>query len=100
MRTPVWKKGIISVAVWDGISNGKRTPVVTIRENINAARYHDYILMPYVVSFLQASHSFTSQQDNADSRTACVTTAFLNANNVKSPVKSPDMNLLNIYGIR
>ena len=44
------------------------------------------------MSFLQASHSFTFQQDNAASRTACVTIAFLNANNVKSPVKSQDMN--------
>ena len=87
--------GGASVMVWGEISNGQRTALVPIQGNLNAVKYRDDILAPYVVPFLQANPNTTFQQDNATSHTARVTRASLNANNVNVllwPAKSSDMN--------
>ncbi|EFN70272.1 Transposable element Tcb1 transposase, partial [Camponotus floridanus] len=38
-----------SVMVWAGVSRTSRTPLVIVRDNLNARRYIDQILRPYVV---------------------------------------------------
>ena len=39
--------------VWGGISNGQRIALVSIQGNLNAVKYRDDILAPYVFRFFR-----------------------------------------------
>uniref|UniRef100_A0AAZ3P6A4 Tc1-like transposase DDE domain-containing protein n=1 Tax=Oncorhynchus tshawytscha TaxID=74940 RepID=A0AAZ3P6A4_ONCTS len=59
-----------SIMVWGGVSQNHRTELVVIAGNITAVLYREDILLPHVVSFLQAHPDMTLQHDNATSHTA------------------------------
>ena len=83
-----------SVMVWGGVSQHRRTELVTAG-NLNAVCYREDILLPYVVTFLQAHPDMTLQHDNATSHTARSVRDFLQDRNVSVlpwPAKSPDLN--------
>uniref|UniRef100_A0A8K9XXR5 Tc1-like transposase DDE domain-containing protein n=1 Tax=Oncorhynchus mykiss TaxID=8022 RepID=A0A8K9XXR5_ONCMY len=84
-----------SVMVWGGVSQHHRTELVIIAGNLNAVRYREDILLPHVVTFLQAHPDMTLQHDNATSHTARSVRDFLQDRNVSVlpwPPKSPDLN--------
>ena len=83
-----------SVMVWGGISHGVKTPLVVIQGNLTAVCYRDQVLMPHVLSLVNA-HNLTFQHDNARPYVARVCRDFLNQNNVQVldwPPYSPDLN--------
>ena len=55
--------------VWGGVSQHHHGLVV-IAGNLKAVRYREDILLPHVVTFLQAYPNVTLQPDNATSHTA------------------------------
>ena len=64
--------------VWGGITARNRTDLVIIDGNLNAARYHDEVLAPVVVPFLQRlGPGVILQQDNARPHTARVVQQYL-----------------------
>ena len=63
--------------VWGNVSQHHRTELVVIAGNLKAVRYKEDILLPRVVSFLQAHPDMTLQHDNATSHTACSVCDFL-----------------------
>ena len=80
--------------VWGGVSWHHRTELV-IAGNLNAVRYREDIILPHVVTFLQAHPDMTLQHDNATSHTARSVRDFLQDRNVSVlpwSVKSPDLN--------
>ncbi|CDQ82243.1 unnamed protein product [Oncorhynchus mykiss] len=83
--------------VWGGVSQHHRTELNVIAGNLNAVHYREDILLPHVVSFLQAHPDMTLQHDNATSHTARSMLDFLKDRNVSVlpwPAKSPDLNLI------
>ena len=81
--------------VWGGVSQHHWTGLVVIAGNLNAVRYREDILLPHVVTFLQAHPDMTLQHDNATSHTAHSVDDFLQDRNVSVlpwPAKSPDLN--------
>ena len=79
--------------VWGGVSQHHRTELVTAG-NLNAVCYREDILLPYVVTFLQAHPDMTLQR-NATSHTARSVRDFLQDRNVSVlswQAKSPDLN--------
>lgn len=83
------------VMVWGGIMGGRKTRLIVVRGNMNAARYINEILTPEVIPFLRRHGPGIFQQDNARPHTAIVTRNHLQANNVNVlpwPAVSPDMN--------
>lgn len=85
----------MSVMVWAGINNNRKTNLVVIDRNLNAQRYRDEILAPVVIPYVNANPNAIFQQDNARPHTARLTTQYLQANNVdvmEWPSKSPDLS--------
>ena len=83
-----------SVMVWGGISHGVKTPLVVIQGNLTDVRYRDQVLMPHILSLVNA-HNLTFQHDNARPHVARVCRDFLNQNNVQVlewSQYSPDLN--------
>ncbi len=83
------------VMVWGGITGGRKTRLIAIRGNMNAARYINEILTAEVIPFLQRNGPGTFQQDNARPHTAVATRNHLAASNVNvlpRPAVSPDLN--------
>ena len=81
--------------VWGGVSYHHQTEFVVIAGNLNAVRYREDILLPHVVSFLQAHPDMTLQHDNDTSHTAPSVRDVLQDRNVSVlpwPAKSPDLN--------
>ncbi len=81
------------VMVWAGICYGQRTQVHFIDASLNAQRYHDEILRPFVVPFIQ-NHHLMLQHDNARPHVARICTQFLEAEKIPViawPAYSPDM---------
>lgn len=84
-----------SVMVWGGISRTWRTPLVIVRENLNARRYINQILRPIVLPRRQRSRLFIFMQDNARPHTANVTRRFFERHDItvlRHPAMSPDLN--------
>ena len=71
-----------SVMVWGCVSQHHRTELVVIAGNLNAVRYREDILLPHVVSFLQAHPDMTLQHDKATSHTAYSVRDYLQDRNV------------------
>ena len=93
-ETDHWGGG--SVMIWGGISLNHRTPLVVINGNLTAQRYINEVLRPTVIPFFPRHQEVDIfQQNNARAHSARVTTAFLNANNVRTlpwPAFSPDLS--------
>lgn len=84
-----------SVMVWAGISRYSRTPLIIVRENLNARRYIDQILRPIVLPLRLRSRRFILMQDNARPHTAIVTRRFFERHDItvlRHPAVSPDLN--------
>lgn len=84
-----------SVMVWAGISRSSRTPLVIIRQTLNARRYIDQILRPIVLPRRQNVREFIFMQDNARPHTANVTRRFFERYDItllRHPAMSPDLN--------
>lgn len=84
-----------SVMVWAGISRYSRTRLHIVRGNLNARRYIDQILRPYVLPVRQRLRRFFLMHDNARPHTAIVTRHFLEDHNIsvlRHPPMSPDLN--------
>lgn len=84
-----------SVMVWAGVSRSSRTPLVIVRENLNARRYIDQILRPFVLPRRQNTRGFIFMQDNARPHTANITRQFFQRHDItllRHPAMSPDLN--------
>ncbi len=85
-----------SVMVWAGIAASRKTQLVFIDGNLNAARYRDEILENHVKPFFNNNPNITEfQQDNAPPHTARITQQYLQQNNITTmdwPSKSPDLS--------
>uniref|UniRef100_A0A3P9HRI8 Tc1-like transposase DDE domain-containing protein n=1 Tax=Oryzias latipes TaxID=8090 RepID=A0A3P9HRI8_ORYLA len=82
------------VMVWAGMCYGQRTQVHFIDGILNAQRYHDEILGPIVLPYIQ-QHHLMLQHDNARPHVARICTQFLEAENIPVlawPAYSPDMS--------
>ena len=80
--------------MWDGISSRGRTALVVVDGTLTGIRYHDEIIRPHVLPFVQ-QHNATLQQDNACPHVALVVTDCLIQNNVNVlpwPAMSPDLS--------
>ncbi|KAK7105528.1 hypothetical protein V1264_016894 [Littorina saxatilis] len=94
--------GGASVMKWGAIGVNQRVGPVVFqnvgqgrRNGVNADRYINQILRPYVVQFVQRHRNCLFQQDNARPHTARATQDFLrhNSNNLlPHPARSPDLN--------
>ena len=69
------------VMVWAGISYGQRTQLHFFNGNLNAQRYRDEILRPFVVPFIRRHH-LMFQHDNAQPHVTRICIQFLEAENV------------------
>lgn len=82
--------------IWAGVSPFGRTPLVIVRQNLNARRYINQILRPFVLPEQQRNpRMFTFRQDNARPPTANITRRFFERNNttlLRHPAMSPDLN--------
>lgn len=85
-----------TVMVWAGIMKNRRTELVFVNGNMNAANYVEDVLRPYVRPFAQTLGSdFTLMHDNARSHTALRTSEYLAMENIRVlpwPAQSPDLN--------
>ena len=92
LRPVLWSGIEVEGSSWSGtVCNS----IIIIAGNLNAVRYREDILLPYVVPFLQAHPEMTLQHDNGTSHTARSVHDFLQDRNVGVlpwPVKSPDLN--------
>ena len=81
--------------VWGGIKGDRKTDLVFINGNLNAAGYINQVLRPVAVPFLNRHAPATLMHDNARPHTARLTQQYLNANGVNVlpwPAVSPDLN--------
>lgn len=81
--------------VWGGIKGNRKTDLVVVNGNLNAAEYINQILRPVAVPFINQHAPATLMHDNARPHTARLTQQYLNANNVDVlpwPAMSPDIN--------
>jgi len=84
-----------SVMVSGAISYARKTHLMPIHGNLNAARYRDEILQPHLLPVIDFRREIF-QQDNARSHTALLTMDYLQNHNItkiswssKSPVLNP-----------
>ena len=81
--------------VWGGITSTGRTPLVVINGHLNAVRYRDEIILPYVIPFVQGQQCHIKlQQDNARPHVAWVVRDCLAQQNIDVlpwPAVSPDL---------
>lgn len=92
---PIAAYGGGSVMVWAAISRDSRTPLVIVRDTLNARRYIDRILRPHVLPLTRNRRRFIFMQDNARPHTANITRRFFQRNNItllRHPAMSPDLN--------
>jgi hypothetical protein len=68
--------------VWCGVSQHHGTELVVVAGNLNAVCYREDILLPHVVSLLQAHPDMTLQHDNTTNHTARSVRDFLQDRNV------------------
>ena len=82
--------------VWGGITAHNRTELVIIDGNLNAARYHDEVLAPVVLPFMQRhGPGVNLQQDNARPHAARIVQQYLQQQQVDVlpwPANSPDLS--------
>ena len=84
-----------SVMVWGGIMGNRKTDLVNVNGNLNAAQYINQVLRPVAVPFVNQHAPATFMHDNARPHTARLTQQYLNANGVNVlpwPAVSPDLN--------
>lgn len=84
-----------SVMVWAGVSMHTKTEIVPIQGNLNAHRYQNDVLQPFLLPHIRVNRGMLLAQDNAPCHTARTTQNMLTANNVRLlawPSKSPDLN--------
>lgn len=86
-----------SIMVWGGISLTGRTNLHVFRDGIvNARRYLEDIVEPYIIPFAaEEGPDFVLQQDNARPHTARLVTDYLQERNIEVlewPANSPDLN--------
>lgn len=91
------KFGCGSVVVWAGISFDGRTDLhVFMNGTVNARRYIDEILAPYVIPYAGAiGQEFVLMDDNATAHRARVVNQYLDDQGVERmdwPARSPDIN--------
>ncbi len=83
------------VMLWAGVCYGQWTQVHIIDGILNAQRYRDEILRPFVVPFIHDRHLMMLQHDNAWPHVAKICTEFLEAENfpvLEWPAYSLDMS--------
>ena len=81
--------------VWGGVSRGRRTPLVIVREKLTAQRYIDQILKPIVLLRRQHQRACILMQDNARPHTANITRYFFERHDITllpHPPMSLDLN--------
>ena len=84
-----------SIMMFAGISMHTKTPIVRLQGAVNAVRYQNDILLPFVIPHIRANRGMILAQDNAPCHSARTTQQLLRANNVRLldwPAKSPDLN--------
>lgn len=86
-----------SLMVWGGITLTGRTGLHICRDGVvNAHRYLEDIVEPYIVPFAaEEGPQFILQHDNARPHTARIVTQYLEENNIEVlewPANSPDLN--------
>ncbi len=84
-----------SVMVWGGIMGHRKTDLVIVNGNLNAAEYINQVLRHVAVPFINQHAPATLMHDNARPHTARLTQQYLTANHVDVlpwPAVSPDMN--------
>ncbi|CAH1999182.1 unnamed protein product [Acanthoscelides obtectus] len=87
----------VGVMVWGAIAYGSRSPLIFIRDNMNAQRYIHEVLEPHLLPYLDTLAHPTFQQDNARPHVARVTIDFFQHNDVTLllwPPRSPDLSLI------
>ena len=80
--------------VWGAISYARKTQLVSIQGNVNAARYRDEILQPHLLPAIDVRREIF-QQDNARPHAARLTMDYLQNQNITVipwPSKWPDVN--------
>jgi len=80
--------------VWGAISYARKTQLVPIQGNLNAASYRDEILQSHLLPAIDARREIF-QQDNARPHTERSTMDYLQNQNITLiplPSKSPDLN--------
>lgn len=83
------------IMVWGAICIGGRTPLVFINGTLNARRYVEEILQPFLLPLISALPNAIFQQDNARPHVAVHTREFLQRHRVPLlpwPACSPDFN--------
>ncbi|CAH1981761.1 unnamed protein product [Acanthoscelides obtectus] len=86
---------IVGVMVWGAIAYGSRSPLIFIRDNMNAQRYIHEVLEPHLLPYLDTLADPTFQQDNVRPHVARVTIDFFQHNDVTLlpwPPRSPDLS--------
>ena len=83
------------VMIWGGISYAGKTDLITIRDNLNAVRYCNQVVVPAIVPYIQNGNVDVLQQDNARCHIARHTRNVLATHNINTldwPAKSPDLS--------
>jgi len=70
------------VKIWGAISYARKTQLVHIPGNLNAARYRDEVLTPHMLPSMNLRRDFI-QHNNARPHTARATVDFLTNQNVR-----------------
>ncbi|KAJ4447336.1 hypothetical protein ANN_09340 [Periplaneta americana] len=87
-----------SILFWAGVMFGRRTPLVSIEENMTAAVYKNNILQPIVSGFAETlGEGFTLQDDNARPHRAHSVQRYLVEHGIRRmdwPACSLDMNCI------
>ena len=81
--------------VWGGVSMHSKTPLVVVRENLNANRFQQNIVRPVILPHIATHRGMMLAQDNAPCYAARATRNILLENNVRLldwPACSPDLN--------
>lgn len=85
----------VGVMVWGAISYGSRSPLVFVRGNLNAQRYVDEVMTPYLLPYIQTLENPIFQQDNARPHIARTSMDFFQRTQINIlpwPPRSPDLS--------
>ena len=83
-----------SEMVWGAVSWNHKSDLVVIDRNLNAQQYVNENLTPNVLPLVRR-YNLIFQQDNARPHTACISTDFINNQNIRKlpwPARSPDLS--------